>query len=226
MSSSIPAVHDGARVLPRADVRLILAAAISGSAAAALADPVLWFSTAGVVALLIHASRRAQKQAIDSIWELQHVPPQLRRVIQTTFAELPEGEAKQLLSDLTSQAANVYAHSESTFDAEWDRHARRNVTELVGAACGVALDVARLDLAFARGADGKGQLTEGLVATRQLFIGRLRDAVSAVAALYAAGVQNGTPASDRVGELVNEIRGDAALTSHARKELDQLLRSR
>ena len=224
MSAPMPMVRGAtaARFFPRGDVRLILAVALSGSVAAAVVDGTLWLTTAAVIFILIRASHRAHTADSVLSGDLEHFPRHLKRVIHSTRAALPESDAKEFLNALVSQAANVFAPHDSTFDAEWDRKTRRNVAELVEAACGVALDVGRLDLAFARTMETDGRVTEGLLASRQLFVGRLRDAGSAVAALYAAGVQEGTPASDRVGDLVNEIRADADLTSHARKELDQI----
>ncbi|HJU76287.1 MAG TPA: hypothetical protein VJ717_21280 [Gemmatimonadaceae bacterium] len=224
MSIPTPAITNG-RLFSQADVRLILAVTISGSVAAVIVDPTLWLTTAVVVFLLLRAGHKAHTPEIETTGDLEHLPARLRRVVRATRGTLPEGEAKEFFNALVSQAANVFAPRDSTFGAEWDRSTRRNVAELVEAACGVALDVARLDLAFARTMESNGRVAEGLLATRQLFVGRLRDSVAAVASLYAAGVEGGTPASDRVGDLVGEIRADADLTSHARKELDQLLRT-
>ena len=85
--------------------------------------------------------------------------------------------------------------------------------------------MARLDRAFPAGTPSSAddEVVAAAWASRRLFAGRLEDATSALAAMYAAGVAHGTPASDRVAELVNEIRADAAATSHARAEVQKLL---
>jgi len=103
--------------------------------------------------------------------------------------------------------------------------ARRNVSELLEAACDIAREMARLDRAFPAGTPSSAddEVVAAAWASRRLFAGRLEDATSALAAMYAAGVAHGTPASDRVAELVNEIRADAAATSHARAEVQKLL---
>jgi hypothetical protein len=66
------------------------------------------------------------------------------------------------------------------------------------------------------------QLRVKLNASRSLFAGRLEDAASALASMYASGVHHGTPASDRVAELVHEIRADAAASNYAWSEVQRL----
>ena len=45
----------------------------------------------------------------------------------------------------------------------------------------------------------------------------------ALAALFAAGVEHGTPASDRVAELAAVLRDEASVRSRAKAELDAVL---
>ncbi len=212
--------------IPATDVLLILGVAASGSAAAAMTASALWFVTVAVIVVLLVASHRGAA-ALGSKGEarLHTLPAPLRGAIAAALSELPEGDAKRCLEHLTERAALLFAPRQSTFDEDWERGTLQQVADLVVAACGVARDIARLDRAVPSEALPDDHVAAGLIATRRLFVGRLDDASAALAALYSAGVENGTPASDRVGELVNEIRADAALTSHARRELERLLRS-
>jgi hypothetical protein len=53
--------------------------------------------------------------------------------------------------------------------------------------------------------------------------GRLSHAASALSSLYVAGVEHGSPASDRVAELVGEINADASARRAAATEMGALL---
>ena len=124
---------------------------------------------------------------------------------------------------------------ESAFDARQDDEARRHVADLVADSCTIALDLARLDATApvsalpnattpgAGAAPADAALSARYQAARELFTKRLGDAASALSALYASGVERGTPASDRVAELVSEIREEASARSAAKSELDALL---
>jgi hypothetical protein len=52
----------------------------------------------------------------------------------------------------------------------------------------------------------------------------MSDATAALTALYAAGLEHGTPASNRVAELASEISADAKARAAAATEIAQLLR--
>jgi hypothetical protein len=98
---------------------------------------------------------------------------------------------------------------------------------LVEACCTTALELARVDLASTAG-DPSELAEEGkrVKDARVLLAGRLSHAASALASLYVAGVQHGSPASDRVSELVDEINADAYARRAAASELGVLLRQR
>ena len=91
-----------------------------------------------------------------------------------------------------------------------------------------ALELARLDSALAaresgESAAGDRGLLERFRSARVLFATRLSDAAVALGALYASGVEHGTPASDRVAELVADLTADAGARSAAKRDLDELL---
>jgi hypothetical protein len=122
------------------------------------------------------------------------------------------------------QAAILFDARRSLFDEPWGESARQNVCDLVEAACEVARELSRIERAERVQAipTPDPNLATQLGASRRLFAGRLEDAASALASMYASGVHQGTPASDRVAELVREIRADAAATSHAWSEVQRI----
>ena len=208
------------RVVRARDVRLIVAVTTAGSVAAVVANPMLWFSTAGLVALLAVAQRRDGEADVRDDKRLRSLPLPLQRALRSTLAGLPPGDAKRLLNAVGRQAAVLFAARGSAFDES----ARQNVSDLVEAACEVALELSRIERALATNASSapNTKLIAQLTNSRSLFAGRLEDAASALASMYASGVHHGTPASDRVAELVQEIRADAAATSYAWSEIQKL----
>ena len=208
------------RVVRARDVRLIVAVAMAGSVAAVMANPVFWLSTATLVALLAVMQRREGEVDVRDDKKLQSLPLPLQRALRATLAGLPPGDAKRLLNGVGRQAAILFDARRSAFDEP----ARQNVSDLVEAACEVAVELSRVERAIAAHAmpASDAQLRIKLNASQSLFAGRLDDAASALASMYASGVHQGTPASDRVAELVQEIRADAAATSHAWSEIQEL----
>ena len=212
------------RVVRARDVRLIVAVSVAGSVAAVVTTPVLWISTAALVALLAVVQHRQGEVDVRDDKRLQSLPLPVQRTLRATLAGLPPCDAKRLLNAVGRQAAILFAARGKMFDEPWGESARRNVSDLVEASCEVAVELSRLERAIAAEAlsPSDAQLRVKLNASRSLFAGRLEDAASALTSMYASGVQHGTPASDRVAELVQEIRADAAATSHAWSEVQHL----
>ena len=212
------------RVVRARDVRLIVAVAMAGSVAAVMANPMLWLSTAAMVGLLAVVQHRESEVDVRDDKRLQSLPLPIQRALRSTLAGLPPGEAKRLLNAVGRQVAILFAARRSVFDEPWGESARQNVSDLVEASCEVALELSRIERALATNALSApdAHLIAKLANSRRLFAGRLEDAASALASMYASGVHHGTPASDRVAELVQEIRADAAATSHAWSEIQKL----
>jgi hypothetical protein len=209
-----------ARQVVRArDVRLIVAVTAAGSIAAVMANPVFWLSTAALVTLLATAQRKGDRDVRDDR-RLRALPLPVQRTLRATLAGLPPGDAKRLLNAVGRQAAILFDGRRAAFD----ENARQNVSDLVDASCEVAAELSRLERAVAATAlpVSDAQLRVKLNASRSLFAGRLEDAASALASMYASGVHHGTPASDRVAELVHEIRADAAASNYAWSEVQRL----
>ena len=138
-----------------------------------------------------------------------------------------------LLAAIVQQADLLFAARESSFDAAQDSITNVHVAELVRAACATALELANIDASRATVAASMAtptsaqlELTSRLQNARTLMAKRLSDAADALSALYAAGVERGTPASDRVAELAAELRGDASARGEALAEMMALLESK
>jgi hypothetical protein len=232
---------------PAADAILILAVVIAGAAAGYVVGEGLWLVTLTVAFMLAIASRlgHARSQAREAnLSELTELPPDLRQVVNGALAQLGEGDARRMLMAVVQPARSWFGMRESSFDARQDDDTRRHVGDLVAGSCAIALDFARLDAAAAppdlgstvtqptdpphpavppAATPADDTLAQRYQAARDLFVKRLGDAASALSALYASGVERGTPASDRVAELVQEIREDASARSAAKRDLDTLL---
>ena len=211
------------RVVRARDVRLIVAVTTAGSVAAVVVSPMLWLSTAVLVAFLAAAQRKGEVDVRDDR-RIQSLPISLQRTLRSTLAGLPPGDAKRLLNEVGRQAAILFDARRSALNEPWGENARQNVADLVEASCEVARELSRVERATATHAASApdANLNAQLTLSRSLFTGRLQDAAAALSSLYASGVQHGTSASDRVAELVQEIRADAAASSYAWSEVQKL----
>lgn len=217
--------------IARGPAVLVVAIGISGFAAAALAQPLLWLVTPIVAAVVLAGGvSRVQGGSANDL-DAASFPPRLRRALERAAAQLPVGAARELLASVVRQARAVFAADDERFSADAREELRRDVAELAEVCCTTALDLARLD-AFLEprssretgNAARRAELDARGRAARALFVRRLADAELALRAVYTAGVERGTPASDRVAELVTEIQGDAAARRAATDEIQRLLR--
>ena len=218
---SLHTVEGAAGVAPlshRADDLLILLVVAAGFAAAQIAEPLLWVATPIVLILLFVSSRR-EHTASTHLEYRSPLPAALLRSIDDAYAALPPGSARSQLESVVVQATAVYAARDSAFTPSMERETRDHVDELVECSCTLALELARLDDAIPA-ARTSGQVRARAVASRELLTGRLGDAAASLAALVASGMARGTPAAERIGELVSEIKSDAAARVAARDELD------
>jgi hypothetical protein len=218
--------------LARHDVLLVLSIAATGIVASRVVNPALIFPTA-IVGLGVLRLARRTAHAADVVADETHtrnLPPALDHVVAAVMAELTDGPARMLLGAIVQQADLLFARHESAFDDSQETATRRNVTELVTAACATARELSNLDSARTSVGASMGtptpaqlELTGRLEKARTLMANRLNDAADALRGLYTAGVEHGTPASDRVAELAAELRGDAAARGQALAELGALL---
>src|SRR5881397_717152 len=173
----------------------------TGAAAAWFAAPILWLVTPAVAAVILRAAHAA---AVETGAGDVSLPRALQRIADAALEQLPPGEPRDLLSAVIAPAATLLATRDSDFDARANTVLHENVAGLVDACCATALELARLDASFvshtrAGGAakNAHDELATRYAAARSLFVARLRDAEAALRDLYAAGVERGTPSSDR-----------------------------
>jgi hypothetical protein len=216
------------RVAPSAIV-LVYAILLTGFAAAYRTAPVLWLATPIVAWIVLRAGvreARATSATIPSL-DIREFPAPLRDRVRGTFAQLPEGDGRRLLLAVVNQARLVFARGDSRFDPSEDARLRDHVAGLVDACCATAADLARLDqfeLQLPAGDQESGaDLAARAAKGRDLFRARLTSAAAAVAELYAANIEQGTPSTDRVAELTAAISEDAKARSAATDEMRRLL---
>jgi hypothetical protein len=234
MSANVMAAPPGRAPLARQDRMLVWSILLAGVLASFVVNTSLLLPTLLMVLSVMHMGRRATnaKPAVAADTVTRNLPRDVDRVVRATMAELTDGEARLLLAAIVHHADMLFARRESAFDAGQDATTQRHVTELVTAACATARELANLDasrttVGAAMGTPTAAQLdlSGRLESARSLLANRLSDAADALRALYAAGVERGTPASDRVAELAAELRGDASSRGAALADLHALLDS-
>jgi hypothetical protein len=206
---------------------MVLAVILAGMAATVTVSPVFFVTTVFMLGILTRAARAevaANAAAVKS--DFVDLPDNLRRVVDDALAAIPDGDARRLLLGVIVQARPILASRSTTFDAAAESASRTNVESLVAACCGTAMDLSRLDAASsAKPATPRDpSLDARFAAARDMLIKRMSDATAALTALYAAGLDHGTPASNRVAELASEISADAKARAAAATEIAQLLR--
>jgi hypothetical protein len=212
--------------LARHAIILVYAILLTGIVAAYQAAPALWFITPIVAWIVLRAAvRDARRPAIGGI-DIRELPDGLRAHVRSTFAQLPDGDARRLLLGVVNQARLLFARSDSRFEASEDEHLREHVAGLVDACCGTAADLARIDQ-FANAATDGGSVRPDLATrvakARELFRDRLTSAATALVELYTANLEKGTPSTDRVAELTAAIGEDMAARTAAVEEMRKLL---
>jgi hypothetical protein len=218
-----PASPSPGTKISRSIAFMLAAVMLVGTYAALTVSPLL-LATTFIVAFMIARAARSNANSIGSSPEFPELPPSLRATVDRTIAQLPEGDARRLLFNAIVQARPLLAPHAAPLDEQQERATRDNVCSLVEACCTTALEMARLDLASSAGDQASGSdEAKHLAAARELLAGRLSHAASALSSLYVAGVEHGSPASDRVAELVGEINADASARRAAATEMGALL---
>lgn len=212
------------RVAPSA-ILLVYAIGITGAVAAYRVSPALWFVTPVVAYMVLRAAAREALQVDAPGVDIRELPAALRDRVRSAFTQLPDGDARRLLLGVVNQARLVFGRGESRFDAAEEKQLAEHVSGLVDACCATAADLARLDQfsATATGEAARADLLSRATKAKELFRDRLTNAASALAELYTANVERGTPSTDRVAELTAEISADASARSEAASEMKALL---
>jgi len=206
---------------------MCFAVIIAGMVATVMVSQVFFVTTVLVLAILTRAARAeaAEHSPPQGSSDLLDLPADLRTVIDGALAALPEGDARRLLLGVVVQARPILASRSTTFDPAAEATSRTNVESLVAACCGTAVDLSRLDAASSAklATPRDPALDARFAAARDMLVKRMQDATAALSALYASGLEHGTPASNRVAELASEIVADAKARGAASTEIAQLL---
>jgi len=215
-------VGSGARVSGHAAL-MIACVGIVGMIAAMEVSSLILAPTLVMAWLLGREANRASLSR-PALIDYPEFPPELRATVDRTMEQLPDGDARRLLSDSLAQARPLLAPHQGALDESQESATRNNVLSLVDACCMTALELARLDAASgARDPSAGPDAASRAASARELLTRRLSRAATALASLYAAGVMHGSPASDRVAELADEINADANARLAAANEISALL---
>lgn len=212
------------------DSIMILAMLSTGVTAGFVSHSELLIATPIMAALVFVASKQAMQQRDRrDVPPTADFPPEIAAAIERAMDRLPAGDGRRLLADVVREARPLFVSRASAFDASKDAEARAQAAELITASCDTALELSQLDdmLDIHTAPDGEDlpadmTLLNRLSTARDMFANRLRAASLALSSAYAAGMENGTPASDRVAELVAELKADASARSAAKRELNDL----
>ena len=207
--------------VPARDFVLMIAVLVTGLAAASIAEPLLWYVTPAVAVGLLLASREGALRAAGS-----DMPEELGDKLATTLNSLPTGEIRALYNEVIEAAAPVFSKRMRRLSDHYARNTRESVCELLEAASHVAIDAARLDSTLRSGAMLQREQSVRLSAekARAQYVKQLSDVAMTLNAVVASGLAHGTPESERVTELVTEMRDETNARTEAWKEIDSLLR--
>jgi hypothetical protein len=213
------------------DSIMILAMLSTGLTAGFVAQSELLLFTPIMAGLVFVASKQAFQQRDERDVPLtSDFPSEIATAIERAMERLPVGDARRLLADVVREARPLFVVRSTAFDASKDDEARIRAGELIVASCDTAIELSQLDDMLdvhtaPDGADAPADMSllTRLSSARDLFVNRLRAASLALGDVYAAGMENGSPASDRVAELVADLKADAGARTAAKRELDQLL---
>ena len=211
----------------RATTLMVLAVIIAGMTATVTVSPVFFVTTVLMLGILTRAARAEAATIAPAAAKSDFIdfPDSLRQVVEDAMSAVPDGDARRLLLGVIVQARPILASRSTTFDPAAESASRANVEALVAACCGTAIDLARLDAASSAktAAPRDPTLDARFTAAREMLVKRMSDAASALTALYAAGLEHGTPAANRVADLASEISADAKARGAAATEIAQLL---
>jgi hypothetical protein len=224
MTATSEGIAHASGVKVSAPVMLVMVAVIvTGMLAAIEVSPLLAVSTLMVTWLLGREARRTAISQSPAV-AFPEFPASLRATIDRTMAELPKGDARRLLLNALGQARPLLAPHDGALDDRQENATRENVLSLADACCYTALELARLDAATeARDPAAGAEATSQSAAARELLVKRLSSAANALASLYVAGVMHGSPASELVAQLADEINADASARRAAANEISSLL---
>lgn len=212
----------------------ILTVVMSGAAAGATVSPIFFATTLLLAGLMVRAVMQSQRNPRAATIDASDLPPTLQATVAAALNDLPDGAARGQLLGLLAEARPLYAMPSTTFDEREERGTRRHVDDLIDACCASAIELQTIDAAVAEttrpsratgtASTPSGEVDARLATARALVLRRLSDARIALRTLYAAGVEQGTSASERVASLAAEIKADASARRAAIADVNALLR--
>lgn len=225
----------GARAVPRRRAwtaaplgNYILAVAVlvaGGAAGSAIGVALFWPSPILAVLLMasaVGAARRPIAGAAGARRRGAKLPATLRERVVATLAELPPGAARSLIARLVRRAAALLAGPTPPAAA-----VLRSLDSMVMAACGAALELARLEHAAAAADAHEGAPPSTWLDTqarcdsaRDMLVQRLLDADAVLGRLQAGHADT---AGDELGSLAQELEREAKVQAAAVREVEQLL---
>lgn len=203
--------------MPRSFYVLVGGVVVLGVLAGHLAEPVLrWVSPLYGGLLALAGQVRLRQPAIRIPYRRTPYPLRVERALAETFARLPLGSARDLLVRLVHAAEPLYA----ALRRGGPPPHRRDVEDLLAAACRGAEDLADLEHGLA--AVGTGPGADRLTSLRDGLLTRFRDGIAVLHRLHAEALAD-DPAHRELSRLVAALDGDATALAAARQELADLL---
>ncbi len=208
--------------LPRSLYAVAAGMAVVGTAASAVAAPLLIASPMLAGLLLVEGQRRARGRS--------RLPRSGRRRIAAAMRELRPGAARRLLVDITSATDAVYPALRRVSGSG----AEQEIGEFLGHACGAAAELADVDELLATLEHGRDQpgtaadewkdavaLTER---RRDALVQRMLDTLSRLARMSHHAARADDAGAGQLGEMSREL--ETALRDHAEamREVEKALR--
>ncbi len=217
----VPAVARAARStfapLPTSFALLLSTIAIAGTWAGMVAEPSFrWSGPLVAILLLIASQLRLRQPAIGASTRQRVFPTRTERLMVETFAQLPDGEARELLARLVRTCEAVYR----TLHTSGARSLAQDVDSLLQHACRAAVDLSELDAGLAVLGDEPG--TERSAQLRTQLVERLHRGVHVLYRLHTETV-DADPVRAQLTDLLEALETEAEAYGEVRHELEAML---
>lgn len=196
---------------------LVGAVAAVGLAAGMASEPLFtWTSPLVSGLLLLGAQVRLRQPVIGTTPRKPAFPVDIERTVVETFAQLPVGDARDLLARLVRTAESVHRALASGIAGARPE----DVEELVVHACQAARDLSDLDVAL-RALEGHPRPRD----TRRLRNGMVEQFWRAIGVLHRLRVEtvDASPAREELAELLEALDEGSRASIEARDEIRTLL---
>ncbi len=217
----VPALARAARStfapLPTSFALLLTTIAIAGTWAGMVAEPMLrWTSPLVAILLLLASQLRLRQPAIGASKRRRVFPKRTERIMVETFAQLPDGEARELLARIVRASESVYR----TLHASGATSLAHDIDSLLQHACRAGVDLSELDAGLAVLGDEPG--TERSAQMRTKLAARLSHCVHVLYRLHAETV-DADPARAQLTDLLEALEMEAEAYGEVRRELEAML---